>query len=82
MKHVAPYIPLDMDLTKESGLDIDAELTLAYADEYKEQIKDYDLEQLFKEISELRIDYDRSGALGIRIIKILVEAIDAWVHRN
>ena len=82
MKHIAPEIPLDTDLTRVSGIDIDAELTVAYADEYRDKIKDYDLEQLFEEISELQIDYDRSGALGIRIINILVKAIDEWVERQ
>lgn len=82
MKHVAPEIPIDTDFTKERGIDLEAELSVAYANEYKEQIKDYDLEQLFKEVSELEITYDRNGALGIRILKILVDAIYAWIDRH
>lgn len=80
MKHLVPEYTFNPET--ESGIDVCAEVTVAYANEYRKKVKDYSLSQLFTEVSELQIDYDNHAPLGIRILDILREGIDRHLNRN
>jgi hypothetical protein len=80
MKHKIPDYTFDPDA--EYGMDVEVEITTAYIKEYSIKIKNYNLQKLLVEISELEIDFDSNSVLGIRVFNVLHIALDNLLNRN
>tara|TARA_R110000851_G_scaffold299886_1_gene455922 strand:- start:53 stop:298 length:246 start_codon:yes stop_codon:yes gene_type:complete len=80
MKHKIPEYTFDPN--SEYGMDIEGETVREYVKEYSIKIKNYNLQQLLVEISELEIDFDSNSVLGIRVFNMLHIALDNLLNRN
>lgn len=75
MKHV---LEIERNCMIEHCLDIETELSHSYRMDYRKKIKDYDIYELVKELSELEIDamISSEAALGLTIAKEIMRAVD------
>ena len=81
MKHLVPEYTFDPE--KERGLDIHLEKSKEYLANYKEEVIDHlTLDGCLEAISELQIDPDTHAALGLSVLRALLERVDYHVNRN